>query len=84
MLHNPQLDVTIMLKSKTEKNFRQIIKLEKIDFCNVMKNVNMFLAFKSITYAANLIFPGLVHNCPYQGVSKKTNIFDINKENVVL
>jgi hypothetical protein len=64
-----QLNITVWHKEKIARNFRQIINLNKIDYCNAKKNINSFPWFKDLLFFAEETMPGLVQDCPYKGVS---------------
>ena len=63
-----KVNVTFWHKPLTGNFFRQFIKLENVDFCGVLSNMNIFPAMKKLLFVANVTFPGLIHLCPYEGV----------------
>jgi hypothetical protein len=62
-----QLNVTVWHKSKTASNFRQIININKIDYCNVKANLNSYPWMKDLLFWSEVTLPGLVRDCPYEG-----------------
>jgi hypothetical protein len=55
-------------------NFREIINLKKVDVCALMDNVKRFPLFVDAVKAYEAIYPGLLHKCPYTGVSSQCRI----------
>lgn len=63
--------MTFLHKLAIGKNYRQIIKVNKLEFCDAIKNLNKFAWFKSILDVADKTVPGLIpKNCPVTGVRK--------------
>lgn len=50
-------------------NFRQIIDVKKIDVCTILDKVGQVPMFTDFVKHYNKVYPGLVHRCPYEGVS---------------
>lgn len=69
--------MTILYKSSTGSNFRQIVKIDKVDVCGVIANVNTFPGLKDMLYWANATMPGLIKKCPYKDVSKSFRTYDV-------
>lgn len=58
------------MKTDDRKSYRQIIKVEKIDFCKELKTLKSKKWLESMLLLANGTLPGLVpKKCPIVGVS---------------
>jgi hypothetical protein len=76
------MNVTAWIKQRTSTNFRQILKIEKVEFCSGYKNMKSISWLEDILIFANKTFPQFVHDCPYRGVIDSTlNCFDCNASN---
>jgi hypothetical protein len=62
------MNVTAWLKQRTSNYFRQIVKIERIEFCSSFKSLKSISWLDDIVNYANLTFPQFVHACPYRGV----------------
>jgi hypothetical protein len=54
-----QLNVTSWHKEKIARNFRQIINVNKIDYCSAKKNIQNFPWFKDLLFFAEETLTGL-------------------------
>jgi hypothetical protein len=70
-----QVDLISWHKTPSERNFRQIIKVNSVEVCGVLGNIEMFPMFKDFIEASAMSLPGLIHKCPYKGVSEIVSIF---------
>lgn len=64
------MNITELYKKPADRNFRQVMKVDRIEICGLLKNALKIPMFKEILDYAKAIFPGLVKNCPYKGVSE--------------
>jgi hypothetical protein len=46
-------------------NFHKYISIKKVDACMVMDNIDNFPMFKGMVDWLSLLFPKMVHKCPY-------------------
>lgn len=67
-----QINLTVWHKEKTAQNFRQYIKIDKIEYCSVTKNIKNFPWFNDIMVWTETTFPGFIKPCPVSGVSNFT------------
>jgi hypothetical protein len=63
-------NLSIHHRFETNNQFRQIIKLENMKFCDLTKNLDKNPWFKELLIASNLVLPGLIpEKCPIVGVN---------------
>jgi hypothetical protein len=72
-----QLNITVWHKSKTASNFRQIININKIEYCSVKENLNSYPWMKDLLFWSEVTLPGLVRDCPYEG-ARRSNYANCN------
>jgi hypothetical protein len=65
------MNATAWFRTTNERNFRQIVKVQQVEVCSAMKNIEKFPVFKDFVDFLDMVFPGLVQKCPYKGVSKR-------------
>jgi hypothetical protein len=68
-LRKLKVNVTSWHREKTARNYRQIAKVENIDYCSMIKSINMIPWFNFFIMFAEESLPGLVQECPVRGVN---------------
>jgi hypothetical protein len=68
LLFVSQMNVTAWFKQRTSNNFRQFIKIDKIDYCPTYSKMRSIPWMEEIVIYGNSTFPQFIHDCPYQGV----------------
>jgi hypothetical protein len=81
MVISLKFNVTLWHKEKTAKNYRQLINVEKIDYCPNFRNAKKLPWFQYFMEFTKEAYPELTHDCPYVDVMKilKLHRFKFNK-----
>lgn len=58
------MDVLLVYKSPTSINFRQIAKVDNIEVCAIMSNIDNFPMFYCPFTYISKSFPGIAQKCP--------------------
>lgn len=51
--------------AKSGYDYRQILKIDKQDFCSTMNDLSSYQTLKKSIEWVSSTFPGLIHKCPY-------------------
>lgn len=65
ILNQKHLQISSQVYFKTSGTFREILRIPKVDICEVMKKPAQNFLVKDMIGTTNAILPGILHKCPY-------------------